>query len=92
VTITDKVAEKKSAPRTCRLLGMGPLGPIGRKRSVSPSLHAVIKDLLFVVTASKSGLPFALVQVAVVIALALGFVRSQGLPGGAARQKHRRND
>jgi hypothetical protein len=71
------------------LLGMGPLGPIGRKRSVSPSLHAVIKHLLLVVTARKGGLTFALVQVTIIVVLTLGIAQSWGLLAGAARQKHR---
>jgi hypothetical protein len=71
---------------------MGPLEPIGRKRSVSPSFHATIEDLLFVVTTSKAGLTLAFVQVMVIVALALGFVRSERLPGGAVGQKHRRKE
>ena len=71
------------------LLGMG---PIGRKRSVSPSLHAAIEDLLFVVTTSKGGLTLALVQVTIIVALTLGVAQSWGLLAGAARQKHRLND
>jgi hypothetical protein len=78
-----------AASRTCTLLGMGPLGPIGRKRSVSPSLHAVIKHLLLVVTARKGGLTFALVQVTIIVVLTLGIAQSWGLLAGAARQKHR---
>jgi hypothetical protein len=74
------------------LLGMGPLGPIGRKRSVSPSLHAAIEDLLLVVTTSKGGLTLALVQVTIIVALTLGVAQSWGLLAGAARQKHRLND
>jgi hypothetical protein len=51
---------------------MGPLEPIGRKGSVPPSLHAIIEDLLLIVTASKRGLTLAFVQVAVIVALTLG--------------------
>ena len=71
---------------------MGPLGPIGRKRTVSPSLHAVIEDLLLVASASKGGLTFALIEITVIIARTLGFVRSWGLLAGATRQKHHRDD
>ena len=59
---------------------------------VSPSLHAIIKDLLLVVTAGKSGVTLALVQVTVIVALTLGFVRAERLPGGAAYQKDCRNN
>jgi hypothetical protein len=59
---------------------------------ISPSLHAVIKDLLFVASASKGGLTFALIQVAVVAALTLGFVRSWGLLASASRQKRCANE
>jgi hypothetical protein len=92
--IADKVAAKNAPPAllTCSSLGVGPLEPIGSRESVSPSLHAIIEDLLLIVTPSKRGFTLAFVQVAVIVALALGFVRAERLPGGAARQKHRRND
>jgi hypothetical protein len=81
------------ASRTCTLLGMGPLGPIGRKRGVSPSLHAAIEDLLLVVTTTgKGGLTLALVQVTIIVALTLGVAQSWRLLAGATRQKHCLND
>jgi hypothetical protein len=71
---------------------MGPLGPIGRRRNVSPSLHAAIEDLLLVVTTSKDGLTLALVHVTIIVALTLGVAQSWGLLAGAARQKHCANE
>jgi hypothetical protein len=59
---------------------------------VSSSLHAVIKDLLLVASASKGGLTLALIQVTVVVALTLGFDRSWGLLASASRQKHCANE
>jgi len=90
--VAHYLPESPPASRTYTLLGMVPLGPIGRKRSVSPSLHAVIENLLLVVTTSKGGLTLALVQVAIIVALTLGVAQSWGLLAGATRQKYRRND
>ena len=59
---------------------------------VPPGLHAIIKDLLLVANVSKGGLTFALIQVTVVVALTLGFVRSWGLLASASRQKHCANE
>jgi hypothetical protein len=59
---------------------------------VSPSLHAVVEDLALGASVSKGGLTLALVQVTVIVALNLEFVRAEGLPSDAARQKHRRKD
>lgn len=59
---------------------------------VSPSLHAIIKDLLRIVSAINGGLTHALVEVTVKVALTLEFVRSERLPAGAAHQKHRREE
>src|SRR6266436_16793 len=58
----------------------------------SPSLHAIIKDLLLIVSAINGGLTHALVEVTVKVALTLEFVRSERLPAGAAHQKHRRKE
>jgi hypothetical protein len=62
---------------------MGPLEPISRRRNVSPSLHAAIKHLLLVVTASKGGVTLALVQVAIIVTLTLGSYDPRGRQGGA---------
>jgi len=74
---------------------MGPLGPIGRKRSVSPSLHAAIENLPLIASTSKGGLTLALVQVAVTIFVKLtlggvaqswGLLTNWGLLDGASRK------
>jgi hypothetical protein len=52
----------------------------------------MIKDLLHIVSAINGGLTHALVKVTVKVALTLEFVRSEGLPAGAAHQKHRRKE
>jgi hypothetical protein len=87
--------DPRPASRTCTLLGMGPLGPIGRKRSVSPSLHAAIENLPLIASTSKGGLTLALVQVAVTIFVKLtlggvaqswGLLTNWGLLDGASRK------
>src|SRR5262249_53367198 len=94
---TRRSTTNRSAFDLFRMMGYLPLvscfccddGQALSRHLVSPSLHAIIKDLLLIFAASNRGLTPALVQVTVKVVLTLKFVRYGGLPADAARQKHR---